>query len=164
MTPIFKLIPFEENHGQLVCAWRYPAPYHIYDLKPWQQMTAAGEEFADPQLRKEQYRAVANERGELCGFAQFFPIVGVSRLGLGLRPDLCGRGYGEPFVRTIVQEARRLKPGNEIDLEVYTWNVRARRVYERAGFVVTDTYERMTPVGMGQFHCMVWSGETGGKH
>ncbi|MCP3775262.1 GNAT family N-acetyltransferase [Paenibacillus sp. MZ04-78.2] len=153
----FHLVPMQEDHGPDVCTWSYPTPYDLYHWNSWEQMIARGEEFADPRIRKAQYRAVLDEAGELCGFAQFFPMVGVTRLGLGLRPDLCGQGSGEAFVRAIVREAKRSAPDNEIDLEVLTWNRRAIRTYERAGFVIMDTYERPTPEGTGEFHCMVWT-------
>jgi ribosomal protein S18 acetylase RimI-like enzyme len=93
---------------------------------------------------------------ELCGYAQLFPLVGVTRLGLGLRPDLCGRGLGSAFVKLIAQEACNRQPANEIDLEVLIWNTRAIKAYERAGFHITDTYERNTPTGPDIFHCMVF--------
>jgi ribosomal protein S18 acetylase RimI-like enzyme len=92
----------------------------------------------------------------LCGFAQLFPLVGVTRLGLGLRPDLCGRGLGSAFSKLIAQEARTRRPANEIDLEVLVWNTRAIKAYERAGFHIADTYERGTPTGPDIFHCMVY--------
>lgn len=116
-------------------------------------------EFADPQIRAEQYRAVVDENGLLSGFVQFFPIVGVTRLGLGLRPDLCGtrKGIGTQFVRLLAGEAKQQAPHQEIDLEVLVWNERAIRTYQRAGFTITDTYERWTPTGMADFHCMVYN-------
>ncbi|MNO96789.1 Acetyltransferase (GNAT) family protein [compost metagenome] len=96
-------------------------------------------------------------QGELCGFAQFFPIVGVTRLGISMRPDLCGQGLGTHFVQSIVHEAVRRKPENEIDLEVLTWNKRAIQVYLKVGFEITDTYERLTPDGQKPFYCMVFN-------
>ena len=99
------------------------------------------------------------KNGMLSGFVQFFPIVGVTRLGLGLRPDLCGKGggIGTQFVQLLVQEAQRRTPRQEIDLEVLVWNERAIQTYERAGFTITDTYEKWTPTGMADFHCMVYT-------
>ncbi|WP_282938281.1 GNAT family N-acetyltransferase [Paenibacillus sp. RC67] len=152
----FRIIPLTEEHCREICTWNYPVPYDIYNWRPWEQMVAEQEEFADATLREEQYRAVIDSDGLLAGFAQLFPLVGVTRLGLGMRPDFCGQGYGVDFVRAIVAEAKRKAPSNEIDLEVLIWNIRAYRVYEKAGFVQTDTYERMTPTGMEMFHCMVW--------
>ncbi|MZQ82947.1 GNAT family N-acetyltransferase [Paenibacillus sp. 5J-6] len=115
-------------------------------------------EFADAHIRGEQYRAVVDASGVLSGFVQFFPIVGVTRLGLGLRPDLIGKGsgIGLQFVQLLTREAQKIAPGHEIDLEVLVWNERAIRTYERAGFTITDTYEKQTPMGMSNFHCMVY--------
>ncbi|MEK8130699.1 GNAT family N-acetyltransferase [Paenibacillus filicis] len=152
----FRLAPLQLSHCREICEWQYEPPYQLYQWRPWELMASLQEEFADPQLRDEQYRAVLDASGTLCGFAQLFPMAGVTRLGLGMRPDACGRGSGANFVRAIAEEARRLQPEHEIDLEVLTWNERAIRAYLRAGFEITDTYERMTPTGAAEFHCMVW--------
>ncbi|ULL13244.1 GNAT family N-acetyltransferase [Paenibacillus sp. H1-7] len=151
-----RIVPLTEEHCKEICSWTYPVPYHIYNWPSWEKMVADQEEFADETLREQQYRAVVDADGEMVGFAQFFPMTGVTRLGLGMRPDLCGQGLGVEFVRTIAAEAKQKAPSNEIDLEVLVWNIRAFRVYQKAGFVHTDTYERMTPTGMETFHCMVW--------
>lgn len=154
----FNVIPMQEEHGEQICSWAYDPPYNIYGFLPWEQMKALEIEFGDDRLRREQYVAVLTEHGELAGFAQYFPLEGVTRIGLGMRPERCGQGQGMEFVAAIVQEARRRNPENEIDLEVLTWNHRAIRVYQRAGFAIHDTYERMTPEGMKLFHCMVYEG------
>ncbi|WJH35833.1 GNAT family N-acetyltransferase [Paenibacillus sp. CC-CFT747] len=152
----FRLVPMEEEHAREICTWRYDPPYDLYNWKNWEEMQENGEEFADPFIRKEQYRAVLDEHGQLAGFAQFFPMVGVTRLGLGMKPQLCGSGSGTAFVRAIAREAVRLNPGHEIDLEVLVWNERAQRAYEKAGFRRTDAYERLTPTGPADFYCMVY--------
>jgi ribosomal-protein-alanine N-acetyltransferase len=155
-TKSFHVMTMTENQGQAICGWRYAPPYDIYNWPSWQELTERQEEFADPSLRVKQYAALIDDQGELCGFAQYFPLVGVTRIGLGMRPDLCGKGNGSSFVKAIVEEARRRKPDDEIDLEVLAWNERARKSYERAGFSVTDQYERLTPKGTALFYCMVY--------
>ncbi|MBP1964050.1 GNAT family N-acetyltransferase [Paenibacillus aceris] len=141
-----------------VCTWKYPSPYELYNWPSWDIMLREQTEFADPHIRAQQYRAVVDEKGGLSGFVQFFPMLGVTRLGLGLRPDLCGKGsgIGAQFVRLLTREAVRRAPGQEIDLEVLAWNKRAIRTYERAGFTITDTYVKWTPTGTAEFHCMVY--------
>ncbi|MGZ9587298.1 GNAT family N-acetyltransferase [Paenibacillus marinisediminis] len=148
-----------EEDGRAICGWMYTPPYNLYQFLPWAEMKALEIEFGDPALRRQQYVVVRDEKGELSGFAQYFPMEGVTRLGLGMRPDLTGKGFGVWFVNAIVKEALRRNPNNEIDLEVLTWNKRAIAVYERCGFRITDTYERRTAAGMGTFHCMVYEGE-----
>ncbi|NEU62953.1 GNAT family N-acetyltransferase [Paenibacillus sp. ALJ109b] len=157
----FHVVPMQEEHAELICNWQYDPPYNIYSWLPWEQMKALEVEFGDPQLRKEQYAVVLGEDHQICGFAQYFPLEGVTRIGLGMHPDLCGHGQGTAFVSAIVQEAIRRNPANEIDLEVLTWNGRAIRVYLKAGFVTQDTYERQTPSGLKPFYCMVYEGPRG---
>ncbi|WP_028609510.1 GNAT family N-acetyltransferase [Paenibacillus harenae] len=150
----------EIRYAREICEWAYEEPFDIFNWPSWEKMQKDGIEFGDSVLREEQYAAVLGGSNELIGFAQFFPITGVTRLGLGLRPDLCSQGLGPAFIRTIFREAIRRAPWNEIDLEVLAWNTRAIRAYERAGFRITDTYSRGTPRGFAEFHCMVYDPET----
>ncbi|ALS25691.1 acetyltransferase [Paenibacillus sp. 32O-W] len=156
LSGVWSFIPMTEEHARALCEWRYEPPYDLFQFDDWQEMQAQGIEFGDPEIRARQYAAVLDREGELAGFAQFFPLLGVTRLGLGLRPDRCGRGEGPGFVRAIAEEALRRAPGDTVDLEVLTWNERAIRAYEKAGFVITDTYVRATPTGDAEFHCMVY--------
>lgn len=156
-APMFQFIPLTEAHCRDICTWSYPMPYHTYNWPSWETMLAQQDEFADEQLREEQYRAIVDKSGLMWGFVQFFPIVGVTRIGLGMRPELCGQGHGIAFVQAITAEARRRTPANEIDLEVLAWNVRAYRVYQQAGYEQTDTYTKTTPTGKELFYCMVWN-------
>ncbi|GAA0138149.1 GNAT family protein [Paenibacillus sp. YSY-4.3] len=156
----FKIVPMEERHGEAISTWRYDSPYDIYSWLPWEQMKALDVEFGNPALRAEQYVSILDEEGNLAGFAQYFPMENVTRLGIGMRPDLCGHGLGKSFVLTIVKEAQRRAPSDVIDLEVLTWNTRAIRAYQKSGFVITDLYEKMTPGAISKpYYCMVYRGE-----
>ncbi|KRF03221.1 acetyltransferase [Paenibacillus sp. Soil766] len=160
----WRVVPLTESASQELCTWSYPAPYAIYNWPSWATMLDNQSEFADPRIRDEQYCGVVDESGTLQGFVQFFPIVGVTRLGLGLRPDLCGKGVasrsglGKQFVQLLIAEAQHRNAEHEIDLEVLVWNERAIRTYQRVGFTITDTYEKLTPTGPAQVHCMVYTG------
>ena len=62
--------------------------------------------------------------------------------GLGIRPDLTGRGLGLEFVRAGLEFGReRFRPGR-IVLAVAAFNERAIAVYERAGFAETGRHMR----------------------
>jgi [ribosomal protein S18]-alanine N-acetyltransferase len=152
--PSFQLVPMSLEHAQEICQWKYEPPYDLYNWKPWSELVLQQEEFAVPYIREEQYRSVVTPAGTLIGFAQFFPLEGWIRLGLGIHPEARGRGWGTGFVQAIVEEAKRCYPERQIDLEVLVWNDRARRVYEQAGFQITDRYERKTPSGLAEFYCM----------
>lgn len=153
----FHTVTMTEEHAAEITSWSYPPPYNIYGWLPWEQMQMLGIEFGDPDIRKQQYVSVLDQQQRLWGFGQLFPMHEVTRLGLGMRPDWCGQGMGKAFVKAIVDEAIRRRPADEIDLEVLAWNERAIRAYEKSGFRMTDTYERLTPEGMALFHCMVYN-------
>jgi len=154
---LFTVAPLNEQWAEELCSWHYEPPYDFYSWKDWDQMRLHGHEFGDPVIRSLQYAGVLDTNGCLAGFAQFFPLLGVTRIGLGMRPDLCGQGLGYSFFQAIVQEARRRAPLDELDLEVHVWNVRAIRTYEKVGFVIDDTYERPEPRGSELVHCMVYT-------
>jgi len=151
----FRIGPMTETDAAEICAWRYPAPYDRYRWPSWEEMRSQGKEFGDPDIRRAQYASVRDALGRLVGYAQFFPLAGVVRLGLGLLPDCCGRGWGPELMRSLCAEAAARHPGAEIDLEVETWNKRAIRAYEKAGFAVTDTYTKRAAHGCVHICCMV---------
>jgi ribosomal-protein-alanine N-acetyltransferase len=152
-----------EKHCKEICSWTYPLPYDIYNWPSWGIMLIQEMQFADPVIRDAQFAAVVQINkvdhqpdGDLIGYVQYFPMNEVTRLGLGIRPDLCDQGLGAAFMEVIIEEAISREPRHEIDLEIHTWNERAQKTYVKAGFVKTDEYERMTPTGMGRFYCMVY--------
>lgn len=154
----FQIVPMDIHHCQDICTWVYEPPYDIYEWSSWAQLERNAEEFGDSQIRETQYIAILDAHTQLLiGYAQLFPLANVTRLGLGMRPELCGQGIGSPFVRFIAEEARRRRPQDEIDLEVLAWNHRARKAYAKAGFIVADRYKRPTPKGTMDFLCMVYT-------
>lgn len=153
--PVFRIGPMSEEDAEEICSWRYPAPYENYRWPAWETMKAEEREFGDPRIREAQYAAARDPAGRLIGYAQFFPLVGVIRLGVGLHPDCCDLGWGPAFIRAVAEEAARRAPRAEIDLEVETWNKRAIRAYEKAGFAASDRYDRKTAHGVVSILCMV---------
>ncbi|MFF2889877.1 GNAT family N-acetyltransferase [Paenibacillus sp. NPDC057967] len=145
-----------EEHARSLCDWHYVPPWDSYNWPAWENMKKDGIEFGDPVLRASQYAVVMDEQQSLIGFVQFFPMGHVTRLGLGLHPERIGKGLGARFAHTLAREALRRWPEHEIDLEVASWNTRAIRAYERAGFRIEDTYLRPAPSGEVECHCMVF--------
>ena len=68
------------------------------------------------------------------GFYYFEPNGDVLDYGLGLRPDLVGRGLGLDFFRAGLEFARERYRPRLIRLHVAAFNERAIKVYERASF------------------------------
>jgi ribosomal-protein-alanine N-acetyltransferase len=57
-----------------------------------------------------------------------------------MRPDLTGRGLGEDFVRAGLRFARETYSPPAFRLTVASFNRRAIRVYQSAGFEAVETF------------------------
>ena len=125
-----KVVPLSEEHARAIADWRYEFPYEWYD-------TAADprrvELFANP-ARREGLRAVVDDEGELIGFFNFVREGDEVRIGLGIRPDLTGRGLGAEFIDAGLRYATEEWAPSAFRLWVARWNERALRAYRRAGF------------------------------
>ena len=93
---------------------------------------------------------LAEAEGQIVGFVKLGPSslpVETDRPFIELRtiylhPDWLGRGLSAPLMDWAIAEARR-RGAEELYLTVYVDNVRARRLYERYGFVEVGTYAFM---------------------
>jgi [ribosomal protein S18]-alanine N-acetyltransferase len=118
-----------EDFAELA-TWRYEAPYDFYD----------GD--VEPVLNPERVFAARSDDGDMIGFLYFEQKDDVLEYGLGLRPDLTGRGLGLDFFRAGLEFGRdRYRPAL-VRLYVAAFNARAIKVYERAGFRETGRHVR----------------------
>ena len=100
------------------------------------------------------YHSVYDERGDLTGYFCFgedaqvaagkrlglYEVEPALDVGLGMRPDLTGMGLGEEFVHAGLRFARETYSPPAFRLTVATFNQRAIRVYERAGFEIVERF------------------------
>ena len=124
------VVPLTDRHALEIATWRYEFPYEWYDTS------------ADPRRvellvdhdKREGMRAIVEDDGSLVGFFNFVRVRDEVRLGLGMRPDLTGRGLAQPFIQAGLDYARREWSPKRFRLWVALWNERALRAYRRAGF------------------------------
>jgi [ribosomal protein S18]-alanine N-acetyltransferase len=139
-----KQITPEDAHA--ISRWRYDGPYAVYDGDPTS---------VDALLRPRYlYHSVYDERGDLAGYFCYGEDAQVRTgrrlgvyeresaldIGLGMRPDLTGRGLGEDFVRAGLRFALETYSPLAFRLTVASFNRRAIRVYQRAGFETVETF------------------------
>ena len=110
--------------------WHYQPPYDFYDSDQ------------EPVLNPERYFAVHDDDGALIGFLYFESKDDVLEYGLGLRPDLTGKGLGLDFFRAGLEFGRKRYRPSLVRLFVAAFNERAIKVYERAGFRETGRHVR----------------------
>jgi len=110
--------------------WRYEPPYDFYD----------GD--AEPVRNPERWYEALDEAGVLIGNFYFEQKGDALEVGLGLRPDLTGRGLGLDFLLAGIDFGRRRFGLSRVILNVAAFNERAIKVYERAGFRETGRHTR----------------------
>jgi [ribosomal protein S18]-alanine N-acetyltransferase len=148
----FVFAPMTQDYPQAIVGWHYEAPYSFYDMDADADDLR---EFLDAASWPETYFAALDERGDLVGFFSFKKEAYVLEIGLGLRPDLTGQGIGLAFVQAGLAFARERFAHRSFRLRVATFNQRAIRVYERAGFRPTRTFVQDTNGASCEFLEMV---------
>jgi [ribosomal protein S18]-alanine N-acetyltransferase len=152
MTSGYHFRPMNDEEARAVVAWRYEPPYDFYDMA---NDPGGLEDLLGPPERRRGYYAVRSEEdGELVGFFCFGPggqlpsfdyaDDGSLDIGLGLRPDLTGRGLGLEFLLAGLEFGRRHFAPAGFRLAVATFNERAILVYERAGFQQVTVFTHHT--------------------
>jgi len=123
------------KYAMEILNWKYPAPYQLYNQE------ANEEEIGE--LLTNNYQAILTLEGYLIGFyctgtSAQVPIGhkfdaykdACLDIGLGMKPELTGKGFGTTFLTFIFSE---IAEGN-LRLTVATFNKRAVRLYEQFGF------------------------------
>ena len=132
-----------------VADWRYDPPYDFYDFRKEPEDLV---EILAPANWVDYYYSAFDEAGELAGFFSFkrHPPASIE-IGLGLRPALAGKGLGLSFVEAGMDFARRRYSPAELFLDVATFNDRARKIYEKAGFEAERVWHHETAQGTVEF-------------
>ncbi len=130
-----------QAEAHAIAAWRYDPPYDFYDATGDPDDLA---ELLDPRRRGGTYFSALDEGGALVGFFQFERKDCSVEVGLGLRPDLTGKGLGLGYMLAGLEFARRRFDPEGFRLSVAAFNERAIRVYERAGFRRETTFTHHT--------------------
>ncbi|HEY7350660.1 MAG TPA: GNAT family protein [Ktedonobacterales bacterium] len=145
----------DEADARAIGAWRYEGEYAVYN-------GANNDEALSEMLdRHSPYYAARDERGALVGYFCFGTSAAITGsaepgiysedrsilIGLALRPDLTGKGLGLAFVNAgLAFGAEHFAP-TAFRLFVMTFNQRAIRVYERAGFQHVGVVMQHSPHG-----------------
>ena len=159
----YTFTPMSEGDASAILSWRYEGQYAVYNLQ--------GDLESDDELldQRSPHYAVRDEQGELIGFFGFgssasveehdtpylFSKDGTILVGLGLRPDLTGKGLGEVFVKAGLDFAYHEFVPRRFRLFVLSWNARAIRLYEKVGFRQVRTFLQKNIHGENEFIEMV---------
>lgn len=150
------IAPMTEEYAIEISNWNYADDYKIYNMPSWQEMFEDGWAIANSEKREREFRAFLSEDKELVAFTRHTLLADGIMLGVGVTPKYLSMGYGCEAIQLSVAFLLASYPAAEIFLDVRTWNKRAVRSYEKAGFTIQETIEQETHVGKGQFYRMYY--------
>jgi [ribosomal protein S18]-alanine N-acetyltransferase len=140
--------PMDEAGARVVLAWHYPAPYGIYNTPP-EQVDDDVKVLTDP---VNHYYLIDEGEAKVpvayCCYGADAQVRGgdysadALDVGLGVRPDLTGQRRGDEFVAAVLEHGRRVFDPAVWRVTIAHFNVRAQRVWEKAGFRHVQEFER----------------------
>lgn len=137
-----------------ICSWKYKGDYSIYDLPSYEEMKERQMAFLNP-ARQKNFLAFL-DGDVLVGFVNIMEENTEVFIGIGVNPTLCGKQYGRRMLQKAYDISRNRYPNKPLYLEVRTWNTRAVRCYENAGFQIDgEPFEQATGIGAGTFYRMI---------
>lgn len=137
----FEISKMKQSDAVEISKWHYEGMYSFYDFSQDEEDLR---ELLDPDNWNSLYYSVHDEFGALVGFFSFYEKGEDIEVGLGLRPDLTGKGYGVTFLESGMAFAiSKFKP-KSISVSVAKFNERAIKVYKNAGFEVISSFKNFT--------------------
>jgi len=136
MTP--ELRPATEEDVRVFAAWRYDAPYDVYDI------AGGSDEAVAYFLGSDVHCYTLVDGGDVVGYCTFGNDARVPGedydedgldIGLGIKPTLTGSGNGARYVAAVVAHARATFEHRRLRVTIASGNERALRVWSGAGFV-----------------------------
>lgn len=142
----FRIQPISQQYAQNITSWQYEDAYSMYNLSD-----LALQVLRDPDNR---YYAVLDEFGQLSGYCCFgrearvpggeYPETRqlVLDVGVGLHPEMVGRGSGHAFVDAILSFAKEEFNPESFRVSIAKFNKRSLKTFQKHGFVETNRFGR----------------------
>ena len=143
--------PLTAEHVSQILTWRYEPPYDLYNMGKGTadpiELVEAIDYFLQPENH---FRAVLNQpTGELAAFCSFGPDGRVAGgdysleaidIGMGVHPELTGRGLGHMFAGAAIDFARATFQPPRLRVTIAEFNRWAQKVWERHGFAPSQRF------------------------
>ncbi len=131
----------KQSAAEICFTWKYPDEYTFYNMTEDPEDL---DEFLDINNWDKYFTVFDNN--EHIGFIMYSLAGRYVYIGLGLKPELTGKGLGTQFVQdtiTFLNNKKELQ-GKNIRLKVAQFNKRAISVYKKLGFIEIDSFMQST--------------------
>ncbi|MGL6185032.1 MAG: GNAT family N-acetyltransferase [Clostridium chrysemydis] len=129
----------KEDMAKEACTWKYRGKYKVYNMS-----------YREALMKKYSIGIKESREKEFIGYKLKDNLIGYGRIreynnecyiGIGIKPSLCGKGYGKIIMDDLITKAKERYKDKEIVVEVRDFNKRAIKCYEKLGFRIIDVYE-----------------------
>ncbi|GAE26689.1 acetyltransferase [Halalkalibacter wakoensis JCM 9140] len=152
MTYKFSVLT-QEQAEIIAFNWHYDGEYSFYDMEADQEDL---DEFLNLKDRGNSTFAVT-KGNEMVAFLSIRKVTDrIFDIGLGMRPDLTGKGNGIEFLRACIHFIQSVYKSGKITLSVTTFNHRAIKLYRKVGFKDEETFKQNTNGSTFEFLKMVY--------
>jgi len=144
----FTIEPMDEDAAREILAWHYEAPHDFYNADP-AELEEDVEVFTNP---AHHYYTIQDELWGIAGFCYFGADAQVRGgsypeeyldIGIALRPELVGRGFGGGFFRAVLEFAKVTFPAQGLRATVASFNLRAIHICLAQGFERIAEFSRL---------------------
>ena len=143
-----------DEDKKAICSWKYDGEYAVYNLPSYETLKQSQSGYMNPE--KENNYRVFKSSDNIIGYINLVERETQVYIGIGVNPNFLNKGFGTQILLEGYKLSKELYPQKSLCLEVRTWNKRAIRCYEKAGFTIeAEAYERETPIGVGYFYRMI---------
>lgn len=130
---LYNIINMDEKTAKKIIDWKYDDEYAEYNMDSYEELKKRNASILDPQ--KSSNFLCYYKAGELVGYTNTMKKANNELfLGIGLAPEFCGKGLGKDILLHTINIAKEKYPDLKIGLQVRSWNKRAIKCYQNAGF------------------------------
>ena len=127
----------KEDYAKQIVEWKYEGDYSDYNLPTYEECKEKKYGITRED-RKDNY-IVYLLNNEVVFYSNMKEMDNNKLyIGVGLKPEYCGKGLGNYFLEDSIKEMKKKYPERTLFLEVRSWNKRAIKAYEKIGFKVTN--------------------------
>lgn len=126
------------EYAKEIQSWVYDGEYAVYNMPSYDEMIAKNYALVNPQKANNFLCYKINN--ELVAFVKLnLKENNVVYLGIGLKPNLTGKGLGKKVLMAGIEQTLLRYPNSKLMLEVRSWNKRAVNCYKAVGFKEVET-------------------------
>jgi ribosomal-protein-alanine N-acetyltransferase len=141
--------PMDEDSARQIALWQYDPPWDVDNI-PAEKIEQHLDSVFGP---ANTFYCMREAQGHLCGYVSLGDDGQVPGgdygqsaidIGMGIRPELTGKGNGEKFVVSIIEFIIEKYTPDRLRVTIAEFNPRAQKVWRKNKFQATQRFIRVT--------------------